>query len=525
MQRKRFVFAITCIFPMSILATTYYVNPNIKVSSLAKIDAAKYGKVKNLPLPNIFSALNSVQPGDSVLLAGGVHRYTQSINFTIDGTPDKPITFASYPGETAVLDFSAAPLQKAAAVTVTASALAFNNVVYENASKHGCIVSGSNSVYTQCIFRNNGNKGCQVLGGHNQFINCDAYGNGKTDQADGDGFAPQLEDAGGNKFSGCRSWNNGDDGWDGYLKDDKTITDTLVNCWAITNGYDMQGKSTASNGGNGNGFKPGSETGYHNWVEINCLAAYNQQKGFDQNHSLATMTVINCTAFNNYKWNFVDYEAPASGHTYTFKNCISLRTSAITPLSPTVDNLYAQVVQSNDSWLTGFGPATATASPGVYRTRWQVTASPLAAISPNTLVADVQTTAEMLTFMSPYLFTADPQRAPTILSAIAANPATAQFAQVLAQNVSKADPLTDPAVQSAAQNAIAAVVQALAKKSASPNAVSLEPNAAAGSTSLSAMLAVTPYCWPGLTPPAGGGALPCLDLDYISNSALTPTSC
>ena len=164
--------------------------------------------------------------------------------------------------------------------------------------------------------------------------------------------------------------------------------------------------------------------------------------------------------------------------------------------------------------------------PGVYRTRWQVTASPLAAISPNTLVADVQTTAEMLTFMSPYLFTADPQRAPTILSAIAANPATAQFAQVLAQNVSKADPLTDPAVQSAAQNAIAAVVQALAKKSAGLNALSLEPkprhrhrprpNAAAGSTSLSAMLAVTPYCWPGLTPPAGSGLLPCLDLDYIS---------
>jgi uncharacterized protein (TIGR03437 family) len=171
--------------------------------------------------------------------------------------------------------------------------------------------------------------------------------------------------------------------------------------------------------------------------------------------------------------------------------------------------------------------ATRTMPAGVYRTRWQMTASPLAAISPNTLVADVQTTAEMLTFMSPYLFTADPQRAPTILSAIAANPATAQFAQVLAQNVSKADPLTDPAVQSAAQNAIAAVVQALANTSGGPNGLSLEPNAAAsasaqepnaaaGSTSLSAMLAVTPYCWPGLTPPAGSGPLPCLDLDYIS---------
>jgi hypothetical protein len=360
MHLKRIIVAALCIFPMSISATTFCVNPNFKASSLAKIDAAKYGKVKNLPLPNIFPALNSVKPGDSILLAGGVHRYTQPINITVNGTPDKPITFASYSGDTAVLDFSAAPLQKAAGVTVTASALAFTNIVYENASNHGCIVSGSNAVYTQCIFRNNGNKGCQVLGGHNQFINCDAYGNGKTNAADGDGFAPQLEDAGGNKFVGCRSWNNGDDGWDGYLKDaSKNITDTLVNCWSITNGYDMQGNSTAAAGGNGNGFKPGSATGFHNWVEINCLAAYNQQKGFDQNHSLATMTIINCTAFNNLKWNFVDYEVPASGYTYTFKNCISLRTSAITPLSPQIDNLCPEVVQSNNSWLTGFGPATA----------------------------------------------------------------------------------------------------------------------------------------------------------------------
>jgi hypothetical protein len=355
---KGIIFTAVCIFPVSILATTFYVDPHFKPNSLAKVDAAKYGKVKNSPLPNIFPALNSVQPGDSVLLAGGIHSYNQPINIAVDGTPDKPITFAAYPGDTAVLDFSAS-LRKSAGVTVTAKAQAFTNIVYENASKHGCIVSGSNSVYTQCIFRNNGNKGCQVLGGHNQFINCDAYGNGKTDQADGDGFAPQLEDAGGNKFLGCRAWNNGDDGWDGYLKEDKTITDTLVNCWAITNGYDMQGKSTASSGGNGNGFKPGSATGYHNWVEINCLAAYNQQKGFDQNHSVASMTLVNCTAFNNYKWNICYYEAPASGHTCTIKNCVTLRTSAITPLSPLIDTLCPQVVQSNNSWTSGFGPVAA----------------------------------------------------------------------------------------------------------------------------------------------------------------------
>jgi hypothetical protein len=172
-----------------------------------------------------------------------------------------------------------------------------------------------------------------------------------------------------------------------------------------------------------------------------------------------------------------------------------------------------------------FGPATATASPVVYRTRWQVTASPLAAISPNSLVADVQTTAEMMTFMSPYLFTADPQKAPTILSAIAANPATTQLAQALTKSIAEADPLADPAVQTAAQNAIQAIVQALPRTAPSAALVlrrsdgaespSAQGNdAAASSVPSPPLVAVTPYCWPGIT--ANTGGLPCLDLDYIS---------
>jgi uncharacterized protein (TIGR03437 family) len=187
-------------------------------------------------------------------------------------------------------------------------------------------------------------------------------------------------------------------------------------------------------------------------------------------------------------------------------------------------------VTASSSGASAPGPAasnltTALVLPRVYRTRWQVTASVLAAISPNSLVADVQTTAEMLTFMSPYLFTADPQRAPTVLNAIAANPATAQLGQVLAQNITKADPLTDPAVQSAAQNAILAVVQALARQS--PSATDLlqrragaespsayEPIPAAASATSAAMVAVTPNCVQGVTPPPGGPS--CLDLDYIS---------
>jgi len=152
MQRMRFIFANYMYFPNVHLGHYLLCNPNIKVSSLAKIDAAKYGKVKNLPLPNIFSALNSVQPEIRFCWRVVYICIRSPINITVDGTPDKPITFASYPGETAVLDFQRRTAAKSAGVTVTASALAFNNVVYENASKHGCIVSGNNSVYTQCIF-------------------------------------------------------------------------------------------------------------------------------------------------------------------------------------------------------------------------------------------------------------------------------------------------------------------------------------------------------------------------------------
>ena len=63
--------------------------------------------------------------------------------------------------------------------------------------------------------------------------------------------------------------------------------------------------------------------------------------------------------------------------------------------------------------------------------------------------------------MSPYLFTADPQKAPAILEAIASNGATTQFAQILTQSWTDADPLSDSAVQAAGQHAVLSVVQAL----------------------------------------------------------------
>ena len=167
----------------------------------------------------------------------------------------------------------------------------------------------------------------------------------------------------------------------------------------------------------------------------------------------------------------------------------------------------------------------------VHTTRWQVTASITAANSPTSLVADFQTTAEALEFMSPYFLTGDPQRAHLIMTAIAANPATAQLAQALSQHWSEADPLNNPAVQSANQAAVQAVAQVLISQT-SPQPASLyavmrqdAPRQAvalslvANSSSPSPQpptVSLTPYCWnaPGHTESANG--LQCLDLDYLS---------
>ncbi len=127
--------------------------------------------------------------------------------------------------------------------------------------------------------------------------------------------------------------------------------------------------------------------------------------------------------------------------------------------------------------------------------------------------------------MSPNLFTADPQQAPTIMSAIASNPATVGLAQALARSWAQDDPLHDPAVQAAGQNAVQAAIQALAAPGSAQTTLGelqrrsrqfeVPPLA---STALSAWspatVAVTPNCRPSGDKPSPG--LPCLDLDYLS---------
>ncbi len=64
---------------------------------------------KDKPWRTVQASLRKLEPGDTLVLRGGV--YFENVYCAITGTPEKPITVRGYPGETAVLDGGYAEFQ------------------------------------------------------------------------------------------------------------------------------------------------------------------------------------------------------------------------------------------------------------------------------------------------------------------------------------------------------------------------------------------------------------------------------
>ena len=196
---------------------------------------------------------------------------------------------------------------------------------------------------------------------NNKVINCDSYYNVDPGQGNADGFAVKLDVGTDNSYSGCRAWQNSDDGWDGYMRPSDDVSTTLDNCWAFKNGY-LESGAVATNG-NGNGFKMGSSDAKdlrHNFTLTHCLSFSNTANGYDQNSNLGNITLLNCTAFNNGK-NYRYDVALAAGKLYTLKNCILAGTGGYSSWITTALSASPSTtvpVQVTNSWNTGIGVAT-----------------------------------------------------------------------------------------------------------------------------------------------------------------------
>jgi hypothetical protein len=133
----------------------------------------------------------------------------------------------------------------------------------------------------------------------NTILNCTFYNNFDPTGENADGFACKLTTGYGNRFEGCISYNNSDDGWDLYTKAESGAIGpvTLKDCVAFNNGMTTKGVGTANS--DGNGFKLGGESIAVSHKVINCLAFDNCAHGFTDNSNPGTISLMNCTSYNN----------------------------------------------------------------------------------------------------------------------------------------------------------------------------------------------------------------------------------
>ncbi|MBN1820051.1 MAG: right-handed parallel beta-helix repeat-containing protein [Prolixibacteraceae bacterium] len=305
------------------------------------------------PLKTITKAISLINPGDIIYVRGGVHSYSSTISISKNGTESDTCFLMAYPGERPILDFSGTAFGKKG-ISLTGNYWYIKGFDIRYAGDNGMNISGGgNNIIEFCSFYENKDTGLQLGNGahDNTIVNCDSYYNADPpDYGDADGFAPKLDVGSNNRFIGCRSWGNCDDGWDGYMRGATNVTTILENCWTWGNGYLKDGTNPGSQA-NGNGFKMGggdnsnSQNLTHHFYLTNCMSFSNKAKGFDQNNNVGTMYMLNCTGFGNGSSNFRIKKELVGENELIVKNCVSYEGKV---------ELGSFAIQETNSWMPPF---------------------------------------------------------------------------------------------------------------------------------------------------------------------------
>jgi len=310
------------------------------------------------PLRTLVQAVSIVQPGDVIIMRGGV--YTQTSTITIGtnrhGTAANPITLMAQPGETPIFDFTGQSNGNIG-IRLNANHWRVIGLTIRHAGHNGIRMDGSNNRLERLVVHNSHDTGIHMAGtaSHNLVFNCDSYHNFNTTGRVGnnaDGFGVKFDDIGpGNRLYGCRSWENSDDGYDLWRVQQTVI---IQNCWAFGNGNAAVFGNPANFEGGGNGFKLGGDHQPGDHVVIRSVAfdnfgSSNNAKGFDHNNNTGALTLIHNTAFNNGR-NFTFPNNPQNGGQHVFQNNLSVIPGSV--------QLPSFALQEGNSWQVG----TATAS-------------------------------------------------------------------------------------------------------------------------------------------------------------------
>ena len=341
------LFLISCVKEEFIDATSYYVSPTGSDTNTGTITA---------PWRTWYYGINKLVAGDILYIRGGTYISVQGSGggnlsgvyiTNKSGTSTNHIKVSMYPGD-------ARPILDCGVLTSVAGyhrGIFMNNCNYWDF--YGLIVqnireySGSPTTYSGSAWEVSGGSNirieyCTVTNAMNGFsmtgtiynlnyINCDSYSNYDIYQS-GDlcnGFNGHMEAASTITYTGCRAWQNSDDGFDfmagaGYIN--------LTNCWTWDNGPWHGGDAS----GNGDGFKivRDHSTSTFNGIGSqrtlkNCISVSNHNIGieayaYDGGSGTRPMDMVfyNCIIANNTAYGLrQDYTAGWGDR--VVKNCVS----------------------------------------------------------------------------------------------------------------------------------------------------------------------------------------------------------
>jgi hypothetical protein len=190
-------------------------------------------------------------------------------------------------------------------ITVNAHYVTLKNLVIRGANDSCITVQGIEDIIENVLVYECADTGIMVRSGdaftpqakNNTVKNCDSHSNDDS-QCDGenaDGFAIKEGTGTGNTFTGCRAWNNADDGFDFFAW---TSPVRLENSWAFN-----QTDTTGGGESDGNGFKLGGDdvSAAHTISGLYATGNVNGSngEGFTRNSNPASMSCSGCASWGN----------------------------------------------------------------------------------------------------------------------------------------------------------------------------------------------------------------------------------
>ncbi len=288
------------------LAANYYVATNGSDSNPGTNIAA--------PFATLAKAVSVASAGKLIYIRGGTYNWSSGVSMSGSGTPGAPIRVFAYPGESPVLNF-AGTSTGTRGITINGNCWHLKGLEIAYAGDNGIYIGGKTNTIELCVLHDNEDSGVQLANAgaaHNLILNCDSYRNYDvtTHGENADGFAAKFILGPGNVFSGCRAWENSDDGWDLWQATNSVV---LTNCWTWRNGTNAWGDTAFA--GDGNGIKLGGDHYFGPHFVYRCVSFRNPGRGFDQNNNTAGQTLYHNTAWANGGLNYdLDHGTNLTAH-------------------------------------------------------------------------------------------------------------------------------------------------------------------------------------------------------------------